>query len=237
MKKKEPERSGVERRAHGRVSTQVTVRFEEPGGSLEEGATRDISKGGAFIETDRPRKVGEKFEIFLCLPDGSQEITVLGEVVRRVGFPGSYTTEADSQGLGVRFVVSEPKQRAELETFVESLLRYGGTKARKHPRIKAQVRVNLTSAGVLKQAVMDNISKGGMYLTVDQDFTIGDGLELVLVHPRTLKSVAIVGEVIHQKDTYHHQSKRKTRGLGIRFVGLTVEKKAAIDNFIKSLLD
>jgi Tfp pilus assembly protein PilZ len=223
MEKKETDRRGVERRAHGRVSTQVTVRFEDAGGTLEEGATRDVSKGGAFIETDRPHKVGEKFEIFLSLPDGSREITVLGEVVRREGFPGSYAASGDSQGLG--------------EDFIDALLRYGGTKARKHPRIKAQVRVNLTGAGVVRQAVMDNISKGGMYLTADRDFKVGDGLELVLVHPRTLKSVSIVGEVIHQKDSYDHRSKRKTRGLGIRFVGLTVEKKTAIDKFIKSLLE
>jgi len=227
MKKKDSERSTVERRAHGRVSTCIKVRFAGPGGSVEEGTTRDISRGGAFIETGKDYKPGERFEIFFSLPDGSREVSVLGEVVRQEG----------QAGVGVRFIVIEPAQRAELEGFIDALLAFGGSQARKHPRIKAQVRVNLKSAGAFRQALMDNISQGGMYLTVDQDFDVGSGLEMVLVHPRTLKSVEIVGEVIHQKDIYDAKSRRKVKGLGIRFAGLPADKKRALDDFIKSLLD
>ncbi|MEO5770323.1 MAG: TIGR02266 family protein [Polyangia bacterium] len=88
--------------------------------------TKNISKGGTFIKTDRPLEVGTMFRFHLTVPVSSEPIELRGEV-RWVVRPGERDAAdlpvADEEaGMGIRFVYAEPEERALLERTVEQMM-------------------------------------------------------------------------------------------------------------------
>ena len=100
--------------------------------------TKNISKGGTFIKTDRPLEVGTMFQFHLTVPVSSEPIELRGEV-RWVVRPGERTAgdspAADEElrvdgmdgvdemgGMGIRFVYADPEERARLERTVEQMM-------------------------------------------------------------------------------------------------------------------
>jgi type IV pilus assembly protein PilZ len=98
--------------------------------------TKNISKGGTFIKTDRSLGVGTVFLFRLIVPQTARvyaiqmsapvpPIELRGEV-RWVVKPAeaSAATEASDQeaGMGIRFVYAEPGERTRLERAVEKMM-------------------------------------------------------------------------------------------------------------------
>ena len=87
--------------------------------------TKNISKGGTFIKTDRPLDVGTMFIFKLVLPVAEQTIALRGEV-RWVVRPGEERPpslpEGHDAGMGIRFVYDAPEQRANFERSVERMM-------------------------------------------------------------------------------------------------------------------
>jgi len=112
------------RREHPRVEARIRVKFESKEALVEE-FVNNISHGGIFIQTDKPRKVGEKFSIILVHPDTSQEMILHGEVVRVV-----VSEEANLQGvkpgMGIKFLKMDSYLQGEIEKFIKA-------EAIKHP--------------------------------------------------------------------------------------------------------
>jgi uncharacterized protein (TIGR02266 family) len=225
----------VERRAHARVGASIVVRIANADGTFDEFITKDVSMGGVFVHTDRPRSLGEQLDLLICFTDGLEEVAVLGQVARIVGFedggiPGP-------KGMGIRFIIVEPKQKEQLEQFLDSLLELTGAGSREHQRVKARLKVNLKKDGKGKAAMLENISKGGVYLETDENFQIQDRIEVILVHPQTDEQVEVVGEVIHKRESLDIKTNVIYRGVGLRFIELYDDKNVAIKRFIKSMVD
>lgn len=70
---------------------------------------RDISEGGAYIETEQPIKVGQKLVMSLSSPVLEQSCAINGTVVRR-----------DPKGIGVRFDDLTLKQKQVIRSLMES---------------------------------------------------------------------------------------------------------------------
>ncbi len=81
-----------EKRLHTRVQVSLVVLCNAADGSVVSGTMRDLSLGGAFIETDRPLPFGSQLTIVVRLP-GSRDESKLPGVVRW----------ANSKGIGVQF--------------------------------------------------------------------------------------------------------------------------------------
>ncbi|MCC6644171.1 MAG: TIGR02266 family protein [Polyangiaceae bacterium] len=82
--------------------------------------TRNISRGGTFIRTDKPLELGTEFVFALSVPQ-------LGEPVRLVGRVQWVTTTADATadkpaGMGIRFVYKSDDERVAVEREVERLM-------------------------------------------------------------------------------------------------------------------
>ena len=91
--------------------------------------TKNISKGGTFIKTDRPLAIGTMFLFRLIFPvtgDPSAEPIELRGEVRWVVGPGEGPTSSPSSGsepgMGIRFVYDDPDERARLERTVERMM-------------------------------------------------------------------------------------------------------------------
>ena len=86
--------------------------------------TKNISKGGTFIKTEKPLGVGTRFIFSLSLPDLEEPVKLSGEVrwVRKPGDPPSDDGNADS-GMGIRFVYDSEEERLKFESTVEAMMR------------------------------------------------------------------------------------------------------------------
>lgn len=87
--------------------------------------TKNISKGGTFIKTDRPLEVGTVFRFLLRVPAAVDPIELHGEVrwVVRPGEPLPAAAPPDAEpGMGIRFVYDTPSDRALIERSVEKMM-------------------------------------------------------------------------------------------------------------------
>jgi type IV pilus assembly protein PilZ len=76
--------------------------------------TKNISKGGTFIKTDRPLEIGTLFLFQLHVPAAPAPIELRGEVrwVVRPGEPPPPPMTADHEaGMGIRFVYASEAER------------------------------------------------------------------------------------------------------------------------------
>ena len=87
--------------------------------------TKNISKGGTFIKTDKPLEIGTIFLFKLMLPSQVEPLALRGEVrwVVKEGEPlPPQAGEAHELGMGIKFVYDSPEQRQDLEHIVERMM-------------------------------------------------------------------------------------------------------------------
>ncbi len=77
--------------------------------------TKNISKGGTFIKTNRPLPIGTRFLFKLFVPARIEAFELTGEVVWS-------KTEGEESGMGIRFIYEPGQDRAEFEAVVEKLM-------------------------------------------------------------------------------------------------------------------
>ena len=87
--------------------------------------TKNISKGGTFIKTERPLDIGTIFLFKLMVPAQSEPLALRGEVrwVVKEGQPLPPQVAAGHEaGMGIRFVYDSDDQRRSLEQVVERMM-------------------------------------------------------------------------------------------------------------------
>jgi type IV pilus assembly protein PilZ len=87
--------------------------------------TKNISKGGTFIKTEKPLDVGTIFLFKLMLPMQTDPLALRGEVrwVVKDGSPlPPQVPEGHEAGMGIKFVYDTPGQREQLENVVERMM-------------------------------------------------------------------------------------------------------------------
>jgi type IV pilus assembly protein PilZ len=87
--------------------------------------TKNISRGGTFIRTERPLPVGTGFVFRLVVPGLAEPLVLRGEV-RWVRAPGDAHAGAEDPdghpGMGIRLVYDDESQRRAIEALVERLM-------------------------------------------------------------------------------------------------------------------
>lgn len=85
--------------------------------------TKNISKGGTFIKTDRPLPIGTMFVFRLFVPRLEAPLVLHGEVrwiVKVESAPGA--EEGAEPGMGIRFVYNDESSRQDVDHRVERLM-------------------------------------------------------------------------------------------------------------------
>jgi type IV pilus assembly protein PilZ len=85
--------------------------------------TKNISRGGTFIQTRRPLPVGTEFLFLLYIPTLDQPLAIRGQV-KWIVEPGrdSPSTDGAPLGMGIRFVYASEEERRQVEHLVERLM-------------------------------------------------------------------------------------------------------------------
>jgi type IV pilus assembly protein PilZ len=108
----------VEQRAADRSAIELLVEYERMNSFFYD-YTRNISRGGTFVRTDRPMDVGTRFLFRLTVPGLSRPLQLTGEV-RWLRHPDE-VPGADA-GMGIQFVFADDEERAVVDGVVEKLM-------------------------------------------------------------------------------------------------------------------
>ncbi|MGA2449144.1 MAG: TIGR02266 family protein [Polyangiaceae bacterium] len=81
---------------------------------------KNISKGGTFIQTDKPLDIGTEFVFLLSIPGRDGAIELRGQVMWTV--TPATATEEHPAGMGIRFRFDREQERRSLHGLVEGLM-------------------------------------------------------------------------------------------------------------------
>lgn len=84
--------------------------------------TKNISKGGTFIKTDRPLPVGTEFLFKLSLPKREQPFELKGAVIWTNQPSEIQRPDVADMGMGIRFIFGNNGERDAFEREVERLM-------------------------------------------------------------------------------------------------------------------
>lgn len=222
-----------EKRNRARIEARIRIQVVGVD-EYERNYTGNVSKDGIFLETDDPSfKMGQKLELLIYLDDDDDEpLRVIGKVVRfekpnQIGKP---------QGIGIDFLKIESRRARIFDKFLEKLFDTKGLGCRKFPRAEVQVTVEIKNDKQAKQALTDNLSKGGAFLKISVDgFAMNDKLQVVLVHPTTKRKFVLHAQVIHIRKGSHEGLEEFQEGLGIQFTDLSDIRNQDLTLFLKAI--
>lgn len=113
-----------ERRDEGRAPIELKVEYKRLNSFFAD-YTKNISRGGTFIRTEKPLGIGTEFNFKLCVPKLEQPLTLRGKVQWTVSPEDLSAGESKSDGepgMGIGFVYQSEAQRERIEAIVEDLM-------------------------------------------------------------------------------------------------------------------
>lgn len=116
---------GVEARVHQRAPIELKVEYKKLNSFFAD-YTKNISKGGTFIKTERPLKIGTEFVFKLFVPNRADPFTLRGSVawIHSAEVPPPPTVlPVPDRGMGIRFLYKDESQKRAFEVVVEDLIK------------------------------------------------------------------------------------------------------------------
>jgi len=108
-----------ERRRQLRAAIELKVEYRRVNTFFAD-YTRNISRGGTFIATDRPLPEGTEFVFALGVPHMDEPLRLRGKVCWIT--PAEEASKANPPGMGIEFQFANQEERRETERIVERLL-------------------------------------------------------------------------------------------------------------------
>ncbi len=109
-----------DRKIHPREPIELKVEYERLNAFFAD-YTKNISRGGTFIHTERPLPVGTQFVFQLFIPTVEKPLELRG-VVMCVIEPGRASDADDAAGMAIRFVHASDEEKRQVERQVERLM-------------------------------------------------------------------------------------------------------------------
>src|SRR3954462_7630722 len=118
----EKKAQGAEARQTARIPIELKVEYKKMNTFFSD-YTKNISKGGTFIKTDRPLKVGTEFVFKLFVPAQEEPFTLRGQVALVNTEIESQRPEVAEHGMGIRFLYTDDSQKLKFEALVEDMMK------------------------------------------------------------------------------------------------------------------
>jgi type IV pilus assembly protein PilZ len=109
----------VNRRKHSRAPIELRVEYKRLNSFFAD-YTRNISRGGTFVATERPLPIGTEFLFKLTIPRLDKPLALKGKV-HWIVMPGE-AVEGQVAGMGIGFVYETEAERQAVEREVERLM-------------------------------------------------------------------------------------------------------------------
>jgi type IV pilus assembly protein PilZ len=111
--------SSDRRNPGGRTAIELNVEYKRLNTFFAD-YTRNISKGGTFIRTDRPLDVNTEFVFALSIKNLAEPLRLRGRV-KWIVRPVDATPESPA-GMGIEFQYNDDQERRDTEAIVEQLM-------------------------------------------------------------------------------------------------------------------
>jgi type IV pilus assembly protein PilZ len=111
--------SESDRRSNDRHAIELKVEYKRLNTFFAD-YTKNISKGGTFIGTEKPLDIGTEFVFALSIPQLSEPVRLRGRVVWTT--PPEQSTVESPPGMGIRFQYANDGERRATEGIVEKLM-------------------------------------------------------------------------------------------------------------------
>jgi type IV pilus assembly protein PilZ len=111
--------SGADRRIHLRAPIELKVEYKRLNTFFAD-YTKNISRGGTFIATERPLPIDTEFVFALGVPSLDEPLRLRGKVIWIV--TAEESSKANPPGMGIEFQYRDDAERIEKEAAVERLL-------------------------------------------------------------------------------------------------------------------
>ena len=108
-----------ERRTSHRAAIVLNVEYKRVNTFFAD-YTRNISKGGTFIRTDRPLQLGTEFVFALTIRTVAEPLKLRGRVKWVV--TSEEATADQPAGMGIEFLYASDEERRSTESIVEKLM-------------------------------------------------------------------------------------------------------------------
>lgn len=112
-KRDDEKKKSTNKRGHLRYDLLVAIDYDMRN-MTRQCSLRDISLGGAYIETEQDMQLGEAITLVLSSPTVDSSCSIKAEVVRK-----------DGKGTGVKFHPSSPEQQQIVKIMIENSLKSG----------------------------------------------------------------------------------------------------------------
>jgi type IV pilus assembly protein PilZ len=122
MTPKSADKITEEKREHIRAPIELKVEYKKMNTFFAD-YTKNISKGGTFIKTDKPLPVGTEFLFRLVIPGLADPVEIKGTVVWINASGAVSHPEVEELGMGIRFVYRDDAHRRGFESMVEKMMR------------------------------------------------------------------------------------------------------------------
>lgn len=105
---------------------------------------------------------------------------------------------------------------------------------RKHLRVPTRMLVEYRSHDQLKEAIISNVSKGGLFINTRFPPAIGTTFVLIIRVDATGERVEVPCEVV--STNLGGSMKPQQQGMGVKFIGLGAEQRRAVDHLFAEAL-
>lgn len=215
-----------EGRGQPRIQAQVPIRIAGAGSTQPRRALlANLSWGGAQIHCeDEPGGAGDPLEVELPYHHGDS-IRIESEILR-------VTLEDDGRYLvAVRFSSVSPKAEAHLENVLEMLLSGTGGGRRAHPRLAQRLEIYFDDPADIR-ATLEDISHGGLSVTVPYSFTVSQSVQLTVYGPAGIGELRLRARVMHQE---LENGKVPLYRVGLKFEHPAGDLQKLVDHFLHKL--
>ena len=113
--------SGIEKRKNPRAPIELKVEYKKMNTFFAD-YTKNISKSGTFIKTERPLPKGTEFVFKLSLPDRREPFVLRGKVVWSNDSKVTENPGESNLGMGIKFIFDEDSERLAFEGEVETMM-------------------------------------------------------------------------------------------------------------------
>lgn len=204
--------ASAENRTQFRIRVSVPIKVLWPQESKPVNAKlEDISWGGASIHVDEARlDAGDTLQIILPRHQGGS-ISIEAKVLRTWQHPGG-----NGYGVATRFSRLSTRDEAKLEEILEHLARSADDEGqRSHARLTQRLDIQFDGEQELL-STLDDISAGGLGITVPDPVQIGQSLQIVISALNESCYLKLRARVVRQEPL-------KTRSMVVYRVGLKFE--------------
>ena len=204
-----------EKRSDNRTDFKSPITVEDSKGIIYKARMVNYSANGLYIETDWLLRPGTEIYIEMEKSPYTSTTFDLGARYRSVIlWHARLENSFYSYGYGVGYASEVDLQTPQIKILQETKI---SEDLRRYPRQHFSNSVFFTSRNEYFEGLSDNISKNGIFIETQEDFTVGQMVRLVIPGTKIDNGTMLKGEIRH----------RNKKGIGIQFKQLS---KAAIQS-------